>query len=174
MHNERLSDPFDPLAKQLKAISSKRAKTEEDLADMRRIEFEGGLYWKDDVGPVMPTYNIKRSFVEGGRINKLGKHVERGFVPFGIDSAKLEYNGPRTIDGLYGAGFTDVRSVKVGTSKVSRCRPKFVEWSCSFTADLDLNIMNHDDLVRVATKAGLMVGLGDFRQRYGRYSVEIN
>lgn len=174
MHNERLANPFDPLVKEMKAITSKRKKTEEDLLELARIEFEGGLYFDKDFGPCLPTYNIKRSFVEGGRINKLGKHIERAFMPLGPGDAKLDYSGPRTVDGLFKAGFVDHRSVKVGTSKVVRCRPSFPDWSLTFDADLDTSIINFDEFVQVANRAGQMVGIGDFRQRFGRYVVEVS
>lgn len=174
-HNERLANPFDPITRDLKAISGKRKKTDEDFAAMSRLEFEGGLYFDPDLGPYLPTYNVKRSFVEGARINKLGKHVERAFVPLALD-VPLQYTGPRTVDGLFNdpAGrFVDRRMVKVGTNKVLRTRPRFDSWKVDFKAHVDTEVINLEDLQRVATNAGLMVGLGDFRQRYGRYSVTI-
>ena len=174
-HNERLANPFDPITRQLKAITSKRKKTDEDLAACAALEFEGGLYFDPDLGPYLPTYNLKRSFVEGARINKLGKHVERAFVPL-VQDAPLQYTGPRTVEGLYAAPgdrFVDRRMAKVSTSKVLRVRPRFENWAVEFSAYIDGQVMTPEDLQRVATDAGLMVGVGDFRQRYGRYTVTI-
>ncbi len=37
MHSERLANPFDPLTKEIKAISGKRKKTEDDLLEMARL-----------------------------------------------------------------------------------------------------------------------------------------
>jgi hypothetical protein len=174
MHNERLANQFDPLVKELKALSGQRKKTDEVLLAMARIEFEGGLYFSEKDGPVLPIYNVKRSIVEGARLDKLGRHVERAFVPLGPDEARLEYVGPRTVAGLFGEGFADFRSVKVGTSKITRCRPRFPEWSLAFPAELDTDVLNMDDFLRCATRAGQMIGLGDFRQRFGRYVVEVS
>ena len=58
MHSERLANPFDSLTKELKAISGKRKKTEDDLLAMARIVFIGGLYHDDDAGIHVPGYNI--------------------------------------------------------------------------------------------------------------------
>ena len=54
MHNIRLADPLNPIAKAMKAISSKRKKTDDDLAQLARLEFEGGLYVLPDLGPYLP------------------------------------------------------------------------------------------------------------------------
>ncbi len=57
MHNERLANPFDDLTKAIKAISGKRKKTEDDLIEMSRIEWLGGLYSIDSDKPVLQTSN---------------------------------------------------------------------------------------------------------------------
>lgn len=172
MHSERLANPLDPLAKQLKAITSKRSKTEDDFAAAARVEFEGGLYLGTTGAPVFPTWNIKRSIQDGAKINKLGTHVMRAFEPIEID-VPLEYGkkAPKTVQSLWDAGFYDVRSVVVGQSKVQRCRPMFLDWSLSFTADLDTEVLDLDRFVQCANRAGAMIGIGDFRQRFGRYDV---
>ncbi|MGE0342535.1 MAG: hypothetical protein AB7O86_05665 [Porticoccaceae bacterium] len=172
MHAERLANPLDDLVIQMKEITSKRKKTEQDMAALARLEFEGGLYLAGDAGPCIPTWNIKKCFVEGGRINKLGKHIERAMALIDQD-AILVYAGPRDVDGLWAAKFYDMRSVKVGTSKVTRCRPRFANWTASFLVELDDSIINVHEFEAIAERAGRMVGIGDFRQRYGRFTVEM-
>src|ERR1700748_2033656 len=49
IHNVRLANPLDSYTRAIKAISSKRSKTEDDHAEMMRLEWEGGLYI--DSGP---------------------------------------------------------------------------------------------------------------------------
>lgn len=173
MHNERLVNPFDPIVQQMKELTSKRKKTEDDLLALSRLEFEGGLYM-DEAGPMIPTYNIKRSFIEGGRLHKLGKHVERAFSPRQA-TASLEYSGPRDIDAMWKAGMRDIRGVRVGTSKVLRCRPRFESgWTATFLAFVDTTVLNLEELRMVADRAGEMCGLCDYRGRFGRYVATID
>ena len=51
MHNARLANPLDSAAKAMKAISSKRVKTDEDHAEMARLEHFGSLYYDSEIGP---------------------------------------------------------------------------------------------------------------------------
>jgi len=174
MHNEQLADPTNPIVREIKTITDKRKKTDEDLLRKLRLDFEGGLYWSPTAGPFLPTYNVKRAFVEGARLSKLGKAVERAFAPLEAEAA-LVYDGPRDIEGMWAAGFRDVRSVKIGMQRVTRCRPSFpAGWRVSFRADLATDLLNLDEFGRCAATAGLLTGIGDYRARYGRFTVEVS
>jgi hypothetical protein len=170
MHSSRLADPLNPAAKALKKISSKRAKTDEDYADMARLEWFGSLYLDSDFGPYIPGENISRSLVDGARISKLGVKVQRG-VFISTDVNPIAYRGPRKADDLWtDENFRHKASVKVGTSRVMRCRPLFREWSTSAEGILDPSVMDLTDLSAVADAAGKMCGLGDWRPRFGRFN----
>lgn len=175
MHSARGVDPLDPVVKQVKAITSKRKKTEDDMERIARLEFEVSLYHDERVGPFIPGVNIEKCLVEGGRITKAGKNVERGlFVTDNI--APLIYAGPRDIEGLWSAEngkFRSMMAVGVGGRKIMRCRPLFQTWAVEAEAEVDDAVLNFDDLVQIAGHAGGMVGLGDFRPRYGRFEVRI-
>ena len=41
MHNGRLANPLDPATQTLKALTSKRKKTDDDLFDIRTLGFRG-------------------------------------------------------------------------------------------------------------------------------------
>lgn len=175
LHNVRLASPLNPYAKQLKALNGKRNKTDEDRLAIARVEFEGSLYWDEEVGPYMPGPNLLASLVEGGRLTKAGKRVERGV---NVDDLvmPLVYRGPRDIDGLWGGGeseFVDLRTVVVMRSKIDRCRPIFREWAFEADILLDESVIDPDEFAEVARNAGAMAGVGDYRRMYGRFSVEI-
>lgn len=172
MHNERLANPLDPISRKMKEITSKRKKTDDDIDDLARLEFEGGLYWDEDTGPYLPSWNVKRSIQDGAKLNKLGRAIERSLTPL-VRSCPLRYQGPRDVEGLYNGNYHDTRSVKVGTSKVSRTRPRFDVWAIELRCDLATEILNLAEFEQVARNAGLMVGIGDFRQRFGRYDVKV-
>lgn len=175
MHSARGVDPLDPVVKQIKAITAKRKKTEEDMETVARLEFEVSMYHLDSVGPFIPGVNVEKCLVEGGRITKMGKNIERGL--FVLDNAcPLLYSGDRTIDGLWsapGGKFRSMMAVGVGGRKIMRCRPIFDEWSVECEAEVDTTVLNPTELEQIATHAGSMVGLGDFRPRYGRFVTKI-
>lgn len=175
MHSARGVDPLDPVVKQIKAITAKRKKTEEDMATVARLEFEVSMYFLDSVGPFIPGVNVEKCLVEGGRITKMGKNIERGL--FVLDNAcPLLYNGPRDIEGLWTAPngeFRSMMAVGVGGRKIMRCRPIFNDWSVECEAEVDTTVLNTSELEQIAVHAGSMVGLGDFRPRYGRFVTSV-
>jgi hypothetical protein len=172
MHSERLANPFDELTKELKSISGKRKKTEDDLLAMARIEFMGGLYHDADAGVHLPGYNILAAMVGGGKIHKLGTAIKRACI-VNEDKVALQYDGPKKPEKLFEAkAFVDMRSVKVGTAKITRCRPKFSSWGATFSVSYDENSIQKSEIDQCLTSAGLMVGLGDYRPRFGRFQVQ--
>ena len=175
MHNVRLASPLNAYAKQLKSLNSKRNKTDEDRLAIARVEFEGSLYFDDEVGPYVPGPNLLASLVEGGRLTKSGKKVERGV---NVDDLvmPLLYRGPRDVESLWGGGeseYVDLRTVVVQRNKVDRCRPIFREWAFEAEILLDPAVIDLSEFEEVARNAGAMAGIGDYRRMYGRYSTEI-
>lgn len=170
MHNSRLSNPMDPATKALKSATSKRSKTDEDHEVVARLEHAGGLYLDPDVGPYVPGENIERCLVDGARISKLGVKVQRG-VFIHTDVNPLGYAGPRDAAGLWeDKRFVHYASVKVGTSRVMRCRAVFQDWAVSAEGTLDESVLNFEELVQIVKNAGAMCGLGDWRPRFGRFT----
>lgn len=175
MHNIRLASPFDPYARQLKALNSKRNKTEEDRMEVARVEFEGSLYYDEELGPYLPGGNLFMCLIHGGRQSKSGKKVERGIVVTDFQLPLL-YDGPRTIPDLWGSGtsrYVDIRSVTVGGSKIDRCRPIFHQWSLETDLLLDPQFIELEEFERIAETSGLIAGLGDYRLLYGRFLTEV-
>lgn len=175
MHNERLANPMDEFAKEMKKISGKKKKTDEDFELMAQIEFRGGLYIDEDEGPYIPNRMIEATVREGAKRTKRGKDVARGFEVLGLDHERaghLIYKGPRTRDGLWNGGFFDQRTVKVGMSRVVRTRPIFREWAIDLEVAYDTEIFNEDDIKTFFDEAGRYAGIGDYRPRYGRFAAE--
>lgn len=172
MHSERLANPFDPLTRELKALTGKRKKTEDDLHDIARVEYAGGLYFDNDTGIHLPGYNIFSALVGGGKLHKLGTAIRRAAI-VSDEKVALDFEGPRDPDKLFDdKRFVDMRSVRVGTSKVLRCRPIFRDWRATFTVLFDEAGIQRADLDRCLQAAGAMVGLGDYRPRFGRFEVQ--
>ena len=175
-HNVRMANPLDPMTRRLKEITSKRVKQLADYEAMADIEWEGGLYHDAELGPFVPAESMWRCLIEGGRLRKLGKQIERGLL---IDPTNrlvpIEYDGPRDIDSLrVDPAYRHVAMVGVQRARTVRTRPQFVEWATRARfmwspAQIDL-----DRLLESATSAGALIGLGDGRTLgFGRFTVEV-
>lgn len=174
MHSARLSDPIDPAARALAKVTGKRKKTEDDHREAARLEWIGGLYYDPEVGPYVPGDNIWRSLYDAAKKTRRGPSVKEGvFVT--SDTNPIGYSGPRGLDDLMGdESFKHRASVKVGTSRVMRTRPIFRNWRTSATLLIDTSLIDPSDLQDIANTAGQLVGLGDWRPRFGTYTVEVS
>jgi hypothetical protein len=177
MHSDKFSDPLNPATRAHKTLTSKRTKTDEDYVAIARSEWEGGLYHNDEIGPYMPTQNIRSAIIDGGKLNKLGANIKRSVLIL-EDKSRLEYKGPRDVESMWTSGrFHDVRSVVVSRGRVMRYRPKFEQWSLTITLTYDPKVIEREQLIACARNAGTFIGIGDFRPnkggQMGRFSVEV-
>lgn len=173
MHNGELANPVGRFSRAIKEISGKRKKTEADFEAMARLEFEGGLYWDEQEGAVVPSDCLEACIQGGAKKSKLGKDVQAAvFVRDAV--VVLRYDGPRSIDKMYSdRRFVLQKGVKVTTSRIIRTRPMFpTGWSVTFTLEYDEEIINEAALQRAMRDAGALVGLGDWRPKFGRFIVQ--
>lgn len=176
MHNGRLANPLDAATRSHKALTSIKKKTDADHEAIIKSEWMGGLYWNEEIGPYIPGMNFDAAFKNAAKLQKLGKQFGQGVMVV-EDEVKLSYQGPRDREGMFSAGYLDVRGVKVGMARVMRCRPKFNSWSGEFTIAVNELIVNPDQVVKALPNAGELIGVGDYRPekggRYGKFSVEV-
>jgi hypothetical protein len=181
-HNGRLANPLNPYARKVKSFSSKRKKTDEDFADLARIEFEGSLYLDERYGPCIPCNNILATTISGARKSKMGREIDLALFVEGTPKTgdagvvKLEYEGPRDIAQLWGNGtsaYVDSRLVVVNRARIMRTRPIFPQWSLHFIVRFDASVVNDEGVIKSMEDAGFYSGLCDYRPRYGRFTVEI-
>ncbi len=173
MHSARLANPLDKTVKAMKAISQKRTKTDDDHIELARLEFAGSMYIHEQYGPFIPGENIERCLVDGGKLSKKGTALTRGLF-IKTDFNPLIYKGPRTVAELWeDENFRHVASVKVQQNRVMRTRPHFRDWEVVAEGVLDPTVMDPAELGAIAETAGNMIGLGDYRPRFGRFSVNL-
>ncbi|MBK8123994.1 MAG: hypothetical protein IPK54_10670 [Dokdonella sp.] len=79
MHNPRMVDPEYDLNRQIKAITGKRKKTDEDLREIERLEWYGGLYEENGV-VVQPTSKVRKCLIEAAKIRKPGEGHGKSLV----------------------------------------------------------------------------------------------
>lgn len=169
MHNERMADPLNSYAMEVAKISKKRGKTEADHLEVARLEFVGGMYFDEEMGPCMPVWNVVRMIQEAGKRHKLGKSVLRGVVP-AAQIVPVLYDGPRTIEEMWNDGRFYLRaSVGVGQSRVIRTRPCFEDWQVEAEIEVDLTVLDPEKINQLVEEAGRYEGLGDNRPKFGRF-----
>ena len=173
LHSCQCVNPLHPLSIEMKKITSIRTKTEEDIVNLSKLEWESGLYYDEKIGVYIPAENVEAAVREGAKARKKGKDIVRGFqcetmmIPLNIgENLTLEQmrDDPR---------FYDVRSMKVKQSRVMRTRPRFNMWNISFTAMYDENLMNFKDVVDAIEYAGQYVGMCDSRPKYGKFVARV-
>jgi len=170
MHNGLLADPLNPITKLMKQISGKRDKTEADFAELSRLEWYGGLYSQDG-RPCIPGEMIEAMMLEASRKKKKGPQAKAGLiVPL---NALLEYEGPQDIDEMWKSGqFIHKIGVRVQKNKVIRTRPIFSQWAATIEIHYLPSLLNKSDIAGFIETAGEIVGLGDWRPKFGRFEVE--
>lgn len=166
MHSDRSSDPLSDAAKWLSEISGRRGKTEADLRELARREFHCSLYLDPSGHPTIPISNIHSCFYAAAKRRKEGPMFSGSFT---VSTAEFGYDGPQDPDELWDRQdtFVDRRSVKVGTSRVTRTRAIFPTWSLTIKADHDPEVADLFHIQQWATIAGTRIGLGDYRPQKG-------
>jgi hypothetical protein len=173
MHNARLADPLDPVVKEMKTITGKTRKTDADHDMIAYLEFVGGMYFVEGVGPYVPAANIRKAFIEAARKSKSGKLVEQGlFVDELINP--LVYQGPRDLKGLWeDKTFVSRLCVKVQQARLMRTRPQFPSWAFDTTITFDPEVLDFARVKEFAQIAGNYIGVGDYRPLYGRFIADV-
>lgn len=171
MHNEQLADPLNKWTKLVAEISKKRNKTEDDLAEMSRREWFGGLYYDNEMGVHVPERCLERLLRDAAAKEKRGRDVLSALIV--TDAAKLVYKGPKEPDALWKSGDFLLRAtVGQNGKRIVRSRPIFREWSLTFTVNYDETVLQASDIDRFMEVAGRLVGLMDWRPKNGRFVVE--
>lgn len=172
MHNGGLADPLSDWAKRLKQETSKRKKSDDDHEKIAEIEFHGGLYFDEKLGPVIPGHVLDAAIMGGAKKKRLGTIFE-SCVRTGAEVYKLDYKGPRTREKLWeDPRFRDRRGCGVQNARIIRTRPKFTDWSVTFDVTLFPCELNPANIKQAIADAGTYCGIGDFRPRFGLFTVK--
>jgi hypothetical protein len=171
MHNGRLADPLDPHAVDLAALTSKRAKTRADHEKIAEVEWYGSL-WLHGGRPCLPAEVIEAVLVDGARHKKKGRAACAGFL---ADApAMIEFDGPSDLGELWeNPSFRKRAGVRVRDAKTMRTRPRFPKWSVDVKASFLTTVLDRDEIYDFFRIAGALVGVGDWRPKYGKFTVEI-
>ena len=137
--------------------------------DTPKKQAERGAYRLDDGGLCQPAEHIYQALCKAaaqfrvpGQGKKTYKDAIKGnvlidpeFIPHGTDTYKI-----------------DSRPVRIGRARVVRSRPHLPNWSLTFAVQLiDADAVPGEVLNSILVAAGQSVGIGDYRPRFGRFSV---
>lgn len=175
MHSDKLSDPLSEITKAHKRLTAdfQLKKTDDGQIAIARSEYMASFYLDNKGVICLPGLNIRKSLIEGARLHKGGKGIERGVV-FIDGMIPLEYDGPKDCEKLWeNSRFVDARGVVVNRGRLIRYRPVFREWSVVVNCIINEDIIDTGGLLHYWAEAGAMVGMGDFRPLFGRYNVEV-
>lgn len=173
LHSDRGANPLAAETVAHKALTGKRKKTDEDHFAIAKSEYMMGFYGGKTI--VMPCTNIKSAIVEGAKLHKLGSAFNRAIMILD-ESVPVLHSGPETKEQMWETpACVDCRSVKVGTARLMRYRPRLNDWSLQVAVHFDETMIERGQILSAAENAGKYVGLGDYRPAkggmFGRFSV---
>lgn len=163
------------LAKEVKKVKSDPDRQAELREQICRLEWELSAYWNEG-GFYLPGDNLFRAITEGARKQKNGKAVEAGLLPIEDAQIKTPKAYPLKLDELYKDEAYQFRypvrvPPKTG-ARLIKVRAKIpTGWKAVIVLEFD------DDLSIQAIKeafetAGRLIGLGDWRPKFGRFIVK--
>ena len=166
-HSGRLANPRDPIARDMKAITSKRKKTDEDLDQLADLEWMGGVYTNKNGRVIVPGDVLEGALFEAGKKTRRGADVRSAlWVPGAPD---LIFPGrERSLEEIRSDPQHFLMSrVGVNSGTVMRARPTFPTWSLKFTVGFLRSVFNARDVHDIVETLGTLVGLSDDRKKQG-------
>ena len=176
MCNGQTADPLNQFAKQMKKISSKRNKTEDDHLALAEVEWHASLYLDDKGRPCWPSENIEAMMIAAAKKTRKGTDAKAGL--FIEQNAPILYEGPKNADGLWkyktfdNNPFISRVPAVINRSRIMRTRPIFHEWSLEFDISFLPEMFDDQQIIDTVETAGRIIGLSDWRPKYGRFEVE--
>ncbi len=157
----------------MKLISKKRGKTETDLEELARLEFLGGLYISNELGVILPAEVIEGTINGGARKFKEGMDAKAGMVV--MEHTKLNFEGDNLApEELYAEeNFRFQKMVVVARARILRTRPWFQNWNAGIEITYENTVCDSGQIYKWLKKAGEIVGLCEWRPRYGRFEVAL-
>lgn len=173
MHADTLLDITHPLTREMKKLTGKRSsdRTIDDEMNMAKIEWHAGIYHDEELGPYVPSVNVKEMLAQAATRWRKGSTVTRTFIIL-TQKIPVEYDGPRDLDALWEDGYRDIRGAVnsgIGRGRVTRCRPCFEDWTLNIDVAYDPREVD-TDVLKDALELAQWRGLGDYRPEFGTFA----
>lgn len=174
-HNGRMSNPLDPWTRALKPLTAKTKKTDEDHMAIMSTEARGSCWETDDGLIGLPNSAVWKCLYTAGTAYKLGEAIKRALsfddttIPLLIEGREM-----RCEEWLATDGGIDFRPVVINRKRAMRSRPRIpAGWQSTHKLELMEDVLDPRDLAPVIERAGRLVGIGDWRPNYGRFTAEV-
>lgn len=173
MQNGQLANPRNKYAREMKRLTTERRARNADKDTLQDkicdTEWEGGLYFNEELGPYLPSEVIRAALIQGAKLTRGGASVKR--TCFVFEDAPVQYDGPRDLEGLReDLSFRDERMAVIAQKRVLKTRPIFHDWKAEVEIHYMPDAVNPDDIIRYMTDAGLYIGIGTGRSLgFGRF-----
>ena len=178
MDNNQTADPRNEYARRIKELhkASKRKGADVDsiLEQQSILRVKAGLYWNKELGLHLPAANLRGTFIDGAKLDRMGANCKRYAVIAG--PAKLIHDGSDDLEELANDPRYRYDSImKTGMVQVPTTRAVVPSWSCEFSINYaGSDKMSRDDIIHYVTQAGLFCGIGGSRgYGFGRFDVEV-
>ena len=172
VNNPQTVNPFNEFTKQIKELTGKRKRTDQDESDLMKLKWFAALYYDQKVGPFLPAICVWRSLQDAAKLSRAGKMIERGLHMLS-DRVPIVYRGSRDPEEMYSNKvYVDIRDAAPGGKRITAVRPIFPEWSVEVSFLYDSTTLNRRDLLSYAELAGRVIGVGTYRRLFGRFEVE--
>lgn len=155
-------------------LGKKRGKSLEDEQKLRQLEWSLRVYLDQELGPFIPGVNVKELLRSAATNWRKGAELKRSLAVLAY-RIPLMYDGPRTQDELWEAGYkfeAMVTNAGAGSGRVLRCRPMFDEWA--LVAELAYDPEEFDwDMLGLIVERAQKYGLGDYRPEFGAFEATL-
>ncbi len=124
-------------------------------------------YFDEEIGCYVPSTQIEASMREAGKNFKNGRASCKALVESSVfcEEEKIPLN-KREPDEV------DTRPVCIMRNKIIRHRPKYVNWQLTFHLRFDSDRLTAEKVKNILAEAGAVKGIGDYRPKFGRFTVE--
>ena len=178
-NNPQTVDPFNRYTKMKKPLTSKKAKTEEDLIELGNLDTESKLFFDPTIGVYVPTRWLTEQIVTSAYgIIKIAKKKMRGGIFATEDKAKLTYKGMEKVstiaDIVFDQQFRHRMILPQQNIRIAKDFPIFHNWSFSTNLEFDDTVVDLNGLTNILKRSAMYVGFGDFRPTFGRAKAEVS
>lgn len=172
--NSGEADRESELYRTFSILSKKKGKSLDDEARLRELEWQIRIYLDAKLGPYIPGKNVKEMIRSAATKWKKGEEIKRSLIVV-ENRIPLIYEGPRSQDGLWKAGFrytTLVANAGAGAGRVLRTRPMFEDWSLKCEIAYDPEDLD-EDFLHLVMERTQKYGLGDYRPTFGSFAAKL-
>ena len=179
LNNPQTVDSFNSYSKRMKVITSKRAKTDEDMMALRDLEIEAKIYWDDELKLYVPTTWVTAALAGWSfKKAKISKADIRSAVFTVSPKAKLHYRDDDKVkevsDIVGNHAFRHTMTLKQGQVRIVKAAPIFHNWAFTVELEFDGTVIDPATLEQILIHASKYGGYGDFRPTFGRALTEVS